>query len=305
MSKKKTHEQYVAEVATINPNIEVVGEYVNNSTNILHRCKVDAYEWSPRPANVLSGNGCPKCAKLSVVQKRTKTHEQYAKEVEKIHPNIEVVGVYVNNHTKILHKCKTDSYEWNAIPRNILNGRGCPRCAGNERYGHDEYVCKVAEINPNIEIIERYIDAHKPILHRCKTCCHEWVAIPNNILRGTGCPNCAASKGEKMISSWLNANNISYKPQKRFDSCRDKYTLPFDFYLPDYNICIEYQGVQHYEPIGYFGGEETFEGTVRRDKIKEDYCKKNNIGLIRIKYDEDVCEVLSRTFELIMLNEAM
>ena len=64
------------------------------------------------------------------------------------------------------------------------------------------------------------------------------------------------------------------------------YPLKFDFYLPDYNCCIEYDGKQHFEPIDYFGGKNGFIKTQERDDIKNQYCKNNDIKLIRIPYTD-------------------
>lgn len=75
-----------------------------------------------------------------------------------------------------------------------------------------------------------------------------------------------------------------YIPQHKFDDCVHKRRLPFDFYLPEKRICIEYDGMQHEKPIEYFGGKKGFENTKIRDKIKNDYCKANNIKLIRVSY---------------------
>jgi len=71
-----------------------------------------------------------------------------------------------------------------------------------------------------------------------------------------------------------------------------KYPLPFDFYLPDYNTCIEFNGKQHYEPIKYFGGIDYFKLINERDKIKSKYCNENNIRLIIIKYNENIINSL-------------
>lgn len=68
--------------------------------------------------------------------------------------------------------------------------------------------------------------------------------------------------------------------------------IHFDFYLPEENICIEFDGEQHFRPIDYFGGENTFKLTQKRDKIKNKYCKNNNIKLLRIKYDENITKKL-------------
>ena len=75
-----------------------------------------------------------------------------------------------------------------------------------------------------------------------------------------------------------------------------KKMLPFDFYLTDYNACIEYDGEQHYNPIVFFGGEEKLEKTIYRDKIKTDYCLANNIKLLRIRYDDDITKSLENFF---------
>lgn len=291
---KKTHEEYIEELSKINPNIEVVGKYVNAKTNILHRCKIDGYEWEVRPANLLSGKGCPVCSKM-----KKKTHNEYIAEIEIINPNIEVIETFINVNTKILHRCKIDGYEWYATPNNILRGKGCARCAGNERYGHDGYIKRVAEINSNIEVLGVYVNAHTSILHRCRIDGYEWYALPNRILNGCGCPKCNESKGEKAITNWLNKNNILYEPQKRYVDCKDKKPLPFDFYLPEYNVCIEYQGQQHYEPIEYFGGKNKFEEQIKKDKIKREYCKKNDIFLFEIPCYSNLDEELIKLYDII------
>ena len=92
------------------------------------------------------------------------------------------------------------------------------------------------------------------------------------------------SKGEMFIEELLNEYNITYEPQKRFNDCTNKRKLPFDFYLPTYNLCIEYQGEQHYKPVEYWGGVEKFKVYKKNDLLKKEYCKKNNIGLLCLPY---------------------
>ena len=100
----------------------------------------------------------------------------------------------------------------------------------------------------------------------------------------TKCLHCQYSKGETRIENYLTDNSIEYIKQYCFDDCIYKRRLKFDFYLPDYNICIEYDGVQHFEPQEHFGGIDTYEDLVIKDNIKNKYCQKNNIKLIRIDY---------------------
>lgn len=299
--KSCTHSWYLYKVAEINTNIEVLGIYSGNHNKILHKCKIDGHEWYAMPSSILRGSGCPKCASLLRKQKRRKRHEDYIKEVADINPNIEVVGEYVNTHTKILHRCKIDGYEWNVEPAHILIGDNCPICAKISRMkkqtkSHDEYIKEVAEINPNIEVIEKYINAYTKILHKCKIDGYEWYAAPSNILTRGSCPKCTSSYGERDISEYLIGHKINYLCQYRFDDCKNQRTLPFDFYLPDYNCCIEYDGIQHFEPIDYFGGIESLQATQYNDFIKTQYCENNNIVLLRIKYNQSVKEVLDNFF---------
>jgi len=102
-----------------------------------------------------------------------------------------------------------------------------------------------------------------------------------------GCPLCnKISKGEDEIYLYLSEREIDFIKEYRFDDCKYKRRLPFDYYLPQYNMVIEYNGKQHYEPVKIFGGKENYEKTVLRDKIKQDYCKDNNIKMIIIPYWE-------------------
>lgn len=288
-----THKEYIKRVGSINKNIEVLGTYIDSKTKILHRCKIDGYEWYATPNHIFNGYGCAMC-----YGNKKKTQEEYVSLVAEINQNIEIIGKYVGYDTPILHKCKIDGYEWLATPNRILHGTGCPKCAKKIRT-HNDYVADVNIINKNIEVVGIYKKWNVPISHRCKKCGHEWMAKPNGILNGTGCPACRESRGERGINEWLNIHNISYQRQKTFDICRDKRVLPFDFYLPAYDICIEYQGIQHYKPISYFGGQKSYESQVLRDNIKKEYCKKNNILLYTIPYYSNLDEELIKLYNLI------
>jgi hypothetical protein len=190
---------------------------------------------------------------------------------------------------------------WSAYPDNILRGCGCSECAKEKigeknRKTHDQYVFELAKVNSNIEVIDEYQDASTAILHRCKIDGYTWYARPGNILFGKGYPKCNESHGERQVCKWLYERNINYIQQKIFDDCRDQRPLPFDFYLPDYNICIEYDGEQHFRPIELFGGEGGFNKRKYHDSIKTQYCINNNIHLLRIPYFQNVEEELEKIY---------
>ena len=302
MSKKKTHEEYVQELAGKNPNIQVVEKYISINVPILHRCLIHNVIWKTTPGRVLNGIGCEECRKEKFRKSRCKTHEQYVKEVELINPDIIIIGQYIDAKTPIDHYCKKHNILWKAYPSNILRGIGCKEC-GNEKIRdkniklHNKYVEDLSMINTNIDVIEEYKGAHIPILHRCKIDGYTWYASPANILSGKGCPNCQESHGERSVRQWCEKNNITYLYQKTFNGCKNVKNLPFDFYLPGYNLCIEYDGEQHFRPVDFSGkGEEwalnQFKKTKLHDEIKNQYCKNNNIHLLRIPYYKNVEEEL-------------
>ena len=92
------------------------------------------------------------------------------------------------------------------------------------------------------------------------------------------------SNGERAAESIFKKYNYVYEHQKRFDDCRDKYTLPFDFYLPAYNLVVEIMGEQHEHPVVVFGGQEKFEIQIRHDKMKRDYLVVHDINILDIWY---------------------
>jgi very-short-patch-repair endonuclease len=127
----------------------------------------------------------------------------------------------------------------------------------------------------------------------CKRCNKYFNQRINNHLLGHGCPNHKISAGENKIISYLSEKNIIFETQKTFENCKNIRKLPFDFYLPDYNICIEFDGRQHYIISEYFGGIENYNNISKRDKIKTKYCLENNIKLLRIKYNENIIEKIN------------
>ena len=294
----KKHEDYVDELAVKNPTVKVIGEYVDSQTKILHHCNIHNIDFMQRPSDALKGGGCSICHRERIGAANSMTYEEYIEALNDINPSIVVLGDYINASTPILHKCVIHNVEWMVSPSNILSGHGCREC-GNEKIKkalsktQEQYIEEVANVNPDIEVMGQYINARTPIMHRCKIDGYEWMTMPYSVLSGYGCPVCSESSGERQIRQWLDKHCIVYEYQKIFDDCRNVLPLPFDFYLPKYNSCIEFDGGQHYFPVNLFGGEESFEKTVKHDEIKNKYCEDNDIRLLRIPYYEDVDEQLN------------
>lgn len=291
--RSKTHKEYVEQLNLKNKNIIVLEKYINSKTPILHKCLIDDYEWYASPGNILYGTGCPKCG-----NNLKRTHDEYVKKVSIISPHIRVIDDYINARTPILHKCLHHDIQWKVSPSSILMGCGCPKCGTEKlsllrRKSHAQYQKELKLINPNITVIGTYINNNTKILHQCLIDGYKWYATPGNILSGHGCPKCNESKMEKEAALWLDHNSIPYIRYMKFDGCSDKKQLSYDFYLPDYNTNIECQGLQHYEPVDYFGGEEAFKIQQKHDAIKRQYCLDNHIELLEIPYWENVENTLN------------
>ena len=125
------------------------------------------------------------------------------------------------------------------------------------------------------------------IIWECLCDCGNIVYAPTDALtsyKKTSCGCSNYSNMEQFIADCLNKYDILYVPQARFSDCRNKYPLPFDFYLPEYNTCIEFDGEQHFKPIQFFGGKEEFQYRQQNDTIKTSYCVEHNINLVRLPY---------------------
>jgi hypothetical protein len=192
-------------------------------------------------------------------------------------------------------RCKDKGHEYHQDRGNLLANKGCNQCYSTNRIITKEIILKkFIEIHGNIfkYDLSNYKNVHSKIDIICRRG-HIFVQKAYNHYQGKGCPICNESKGEIDISIFLESNNILFKRQKTFKDCKNIQPLKFDFYLPDHNMCIEFDGIQHFVPIKFFGGEVGLLKRIKNDKIKTDYCENKNINLIRISYLEDIYEKLN------------
>lgn len=187
---------------------------------------------------------------------------------------------YIGSKLKVKIICSQHG-EFIQKPNHHLGGVGCPICGGTNKLNTFEIIKqfqKVHEDRYDYSLVDYKNDNYKVDIICSKH--GKFSQSPTHHKQGKGCPVCRESKGESMISKLLNKNKIEYIREKRFKDCKNIVTLPFDFYLPEYNICIEFHGKQHFKMECHFGKENGFEDTNKRDKIKELFCKENNISLI-------------------------
>lgn len=265
--------------------------YKNNKTKINIVCKIHG-EFLQLPNNHLNGSRCPKCQGNFIYDKL-----EFIKKANVIHKNkynYEFAD-YRNVKSKIKILCKTHGF-FNQFANNHLRGSGCKKCSiinsskiksknqdfiinsfikthGN-RYDYNNVVYKNIKTKVNILCKKHGMFKQHPYTH----------------IKGSGCPKCKISKGEIKIKNFLDLNKIYHIYQKSFENCRNPKTnccLKFDFYIPDKNILIEYDGEQHFKcsKVGkHTTTSEELEALQFRDNLKTKYAFENNFKLIRISY---------------------
>ena len=245
--------------------------YLNNLSNVEIICPIHGI-FNQRPSNHMNGSGCKKCA-----IDNTKSMDYLQKCSLKFENKYDYSMVnYINSKEKVKIICPNHGqFEQNL--KDHFSGNGCPFCSGKKM--NTNLFIEKSTNNHNNYYDYSLVD-YKRAFDKVKILCplHGMFEQLSYIhLAGSGCPICKSSKGEIKISSLLDEININYIPEYTFEKCIHKLKLPFDFYLPDYNMCIEYNGIQHYKPIEYFGGEEDFKIRKIRDEIKKEFCKNNNM----------------------------
>lgn len=224
--------------------------------------------------------------------KRRRTHEEFIQEVyDLVKDEYEILGEYKNNHTKIKMKHCLCGHEWDIEPKDFLHkNTRCPNCFGSKKKTNEEIKKEIFNLVGNeYVLISDYKGTNYYITLKHNKCNNNFeVRFKDFLTRNSRCPNCRHSKGEYKIKEFLNLNNIKVISQFKIDDCKNIKPLPFDFAVFDnYNnldFLIEYDGELHYKPSKFSTGEQKFIETQRNDKIKTEYCKRNNIKLLRIPY---------------------
>ena len=265
-------------------------EYVNSQTKVCIICKKCGYEFWQTPNAHLKGNGCKNCQRLNHIL----SVDEFITSSKLQERKIELISNYVNASTICKFKCNNCGYEWDAIPFKIKSGRGCPSCAGkgsgiNGMCTTEEFIKKARKVHGDKYDYSKveYKGAYMPIC----IICHkkdkdgkehgEFWQTPITHLNSNGCQKCNETKLERIIRKFCDKYSIKYTYQAGKKDGFDWLGLQsLDFYLPDYNIAIECQGVQHFKPVNHFGGIKNYEETVLKDKEKYKKCYENNIKLM-------------------------
>lgn len=246
------------------------------------------------PFNHLQGMGCPKCGMLKAKNSRSMPFYDFELRASKVHNGAYKYdeSTYINYATKTSILCPIHGEFWQT-PSDHLQGHGCPRCgkehqALNRALKQDEVIARFMAIHGDKYDYSK-VEYKNSITKVCIVCRKHGIfwQTPTSHMRGHGCPHCRKSRGENEISKWLYVHNISYIreycifPQQTLFG-RNKFYI--DFFLPNYNIFIEFNGAQHYHRAPIWQTEESFQVQQDRDKRLREYCKQHKIKLIEIPY---------------------
>ena len=294
--KKKTEEEFINQCITLHNNryFYTNVKYVNSHIKVLITCSKHG-DFLQTPHNHLKGQGCFKCKVVEKFDNLRLTNYQIDKFLLDKNILIKRIDNHYNTSTPIKWQCLKCNNEWKARSNSIRRDVGCPKC--NDTKLTNKYIDDFLK-NKAIRRIDNHINCHFKINWECLKCKNIWSAKPGEILRkginreGSGCPNCARGKNEKRVSEVL--CNLNFKIEKIKIVLNNKKLFP-DFYLPEINTIIEYNGIQHYQPT-CFGSmskvesEIIFKGQQKRDDSLRKYCNDSNISLVEIdgrKYKGD------------------
>lgn len=276
--------------------ISTLSDYTNAHTKLKFLCPSHGVQ-EITYASLYTGCGCNLCS----IDKRSEIYRKSIDEVvkfvesknnDKILNPEEYINSKMSNLRIICGSCKV---EFVTSLGSIRNSDGaCRKCAMDktknaQTLSPDDVEYRINSINGNILLNKNdYIKNNvRNLKIKCGKCGHIFTTSLSNYqtFNVTRCQSCTKhiSKGEQMIIDILDKYDVNYIFQMKFDDCKDKRKLPYDFYFPEYNLCIEFDGPQHFEPKY---GEEQFRITKLHDAMKDWYCRWNNIDLFRIPYWE-------------------
>ena len=254
--------------------------YVNRKTKVCIICPEHGEFWQ-RAGDHMDGQGCPGCTGKNISLKKRANEEDVIRRFKEVHGDkYDYSKVeYVNMYKKVCIICPEHGEFWQ-MPINHLKERGCYKC---HHWGlnTEDWVKLFKTVHKDKYDYSKveYKNSQTPVCIICPEHGEFW-QTPSHHMQGKGCPVCNSSKLELSIKYFLEDNNIKYISQHTFDWLKYENNLKLDFYLPDYNIAIECQGEQHFKPVDFFGGDNGFELTVKRDITKLKLCKEHNINIL-------------------------
>ena len=264
-------------------------EYIDAKTPVCIICPIHGEFWIA-PYKFLSGRECSRCKRE---ERRVERNKKFLEMAMKVHHGKYDYSkvVYVDNKTLVCIICPIHGEFWQR-PDMHLQGQNCPKCAGRNKTT-EEWIEEARKIHGNKYDYSKvvYVDNITLVCIICPIHGEFWQRPSTHISQKCGCPICKQSHLESKTREFLLENKIEFTQQRMFNWLG---LMRLDFYLPKYSMAIECQGIQHFEPIDFFGGERAYKDLIKRDKLKKDLCEQHNIKVVYINYDDNIDEKLNK-----------
>lgn len=273
----------------------------NNRKYLRYYCNKHKIENETSCKNFIEGQGCKKCGIDKIKDYLTLSEEEIKKEVDWNKDELlsyERIEEKNNTRLFLILKCKKHNCTYKSSFYHYKKGVRCSKCGyekvaiSNSKSKEENFKDFKKYEKDNEEVVDVYRDKKQKRWFGIIKCTkHGLFHISKKDYKGMGgCPKCSSSKGENKIREYLKSIFFDFIEQYKFKDCKNINPLPFDFYIPSLNIAIEYDGKQHFEVVPFSKDEnkniENFKRCQQNDKIKTQYCKDNNIKLVRIPYTE-------------------
>jgi hypothetical protein len=279
----------ISDIKALFPDFVDGQEYTNNSAKYRWNCPEHG-EYLQEYCSHRAGRGCPRCAHA-----RSTVPELTADIVKARFPRFLDGQIYIDQTTRYKWLCPVHGVYVQTYV-NHQQGKNCAKCMyDKKRLTLDEIKSRFPEFADG----QKYTNASAKYFFDCQKHGPYEQSFTSH-QGGSRCPQCRHSRGERRIAKLLDAKKVPWKAQAKFPGCRDKLPLVFDFALLDLRILIEYQGEQHYRPLGWQkapGKEaERLKSLQRRDRIKAEWAEANGYALIKIPYNVKDVESYLQTF---------
>lgn len=258
--------------------------YENTYSNLHFKCKTCGNEFDRRYNNATGNTSCPYC-------KGTREdwgNEWLEKKGKQIHGDKYDYSLvdYKGTDEKVAIICH-EKDEWGdehgifyVTPHAHVGSMksGCPKCSQKHKPTTEEFIKKARLVHGDKYDYSKveYVRALSPVIITCPE--HgDFSQKPNGHLCGQGCPHCQQSHIERELWQLFEEKGIEFKREYTPEWVKP---LHIDFYLPEYNVAIECQGLQHYKPVKYYGGEEGLKARQERDERKLRLCEENGVRLL-------------------------
>ena len=274
-------------------------EYINNHTPLEYICRKHPEDGIQKTlyCNIYKGQGgCHTCGREKLASYQRKNFDDYQNKIWRKNPHINLITPNPHCQDTVECYCTIHKKYFSKYIRSLFYHKsGCNECyveSMREFTGkpEEQFIKELYMVHPEIELREKYVNRNTPIKVYCKNHNYEYKIKPVDLLnRKSCCPKSFVTYKEAHIGNILESWGYKITRQKSFEDCRDKKVLCFDFYLDDFNILIEYDGENHYKPVKfgtqlYSSAQEKHKYTIQHDEIKNNYCRKHNIPLLRIPY---------------------